>query len=165
MNYTQLLNSERPWRGSRMFKHGLVKLSPVSVFWWLPVFTLAGSRTSVNFYDWLWSSVLTGGMRPGPTRRRELCVKCFYSHSVSQQTEWGNQSSEKSVSPPRLLGINIQWLSQIDLKLDHERVEEVLMVTAGCRTCQCHDTDDVTHCYKSHLSISVTSPDTHPEYE
>ena len=46
----------------------------------------AGLRTSVNFYDWLLSSVLTGGMRrwrPGPG----LCVKCFYSHSVSQ--DWG----------------------------------------------------------------------------
>ena len=49
----------------------------------------AGLRTSVNFYDWLLSSVLTGGMRrwrPGPG----LCVKCFYSHSVSQ--DWGQDS-------------------------------------------------------------------------
>ena len=73
----------------------------------------------IDFGVQLW---LEPGMRPGPG------VWSVFIPTLSRPRQrWGNRSGEKSLSPPRLLGIKIQWRSQIDLKLDHDRGKEVLV--------------------------------------
>ena len=107
-----------------MAKHNLITIEPVSVFWWLPVFTPAGLRTSVNFYDWLWSWALTGWNAAWALCEVFLSPLC---EPPRPRQRWGNPSGEKSMSPPRLPGIKIQWRGQIDLKLDHDKGKEVLV--------------------------------------